>query len=253
MKSAISAEWYKVWHNKLVWFMFVVTAALGVYNAGFEHAVFDTYQNLELFVMPTLEWLSFSFVTVLLTGYVTGLDFAGGTIQNILSVGVRRRDYYFSRLIVQLVLETLLFGAGVTAHTVVRLAVPKGHGVYILPMFGIKFVFFMTIALLQLWAYTAMFQMLCFLVKSQLATMIIGMVIVFLEALFRQLASVYDLSRIVDILDFSPARVWKNSFQYAIYDKFFEFDFWKYGLSAIGIIVVSSAVGYGWFKSGRKI
>lgn len=253
MKSAISAEWYKVWHDKLAWCALVLVMAFGLYNAGFDHVVFNSYKNLELFVMPTLGWLEFAFVTVLLTGYVIGLDFSKRTIHNVLSVGVRKRDYYFSRLIVQFVLETILFALGILVHTAVRLVAPKGDGLFILPSFWTKFAFFMLIALLQLWAYTAMFQMICFLVKNQLVTMIVGMIVVFLEALIRQLASIYDISGVVNILNFSPARVLKNSFQYAIYDRFFEFDFWKYGLSALGIIIITSAVGYGCFRYRKEI
>ncbi len=256
MRSELRAEWYKVWQNKLVWCVFVIMTAFGLYNASFEHEIFYTYKNLGVFLLPELGWLVYAFMTVLFTGYIIGLDFSKRTLHNYISVGVRRKNYYFSRLIVQCVIQTLFFLVGLLAHTIMRLAAQKENVVFkgTMPqMLGLKFVFFMLIILLQLWAYTALFQMVCFLVKNQLVTMVAGMLIVYLEAVLRQMASVYDFSAMVHILNFSPARVLKNSFQYAVYDRFFDFTFWKYGISALGIIIFSSTVGYWCFRYRKNI
>ena len=109
VKSVFRAEKYILWHDRLLWLVLVMYCAVGGYAGFYDHAVMDTYKGVELFSLPEIMGLFLSFSTVMLTGYVIGGDFSRRTIQNVLSVGIDKKTYYYSRLLAQGLLTGALF------------------------------------------------------------------------------------------------------------------------------------------------
>lgn len=97
---------------------------------------------------------------------------------------------------------------------------------------------------MQLLAYVAAVNAVCYFVKKRVAAVAAGMGLIYLELIFRQAAFAYETGFLQRILDYTPSGVIRRLFSYAVYDRIFTADFLLPGLSAAVIIVVSSAIGY---------
>lgn len=260
MNRVISAEFYKIRHCKLLWFLPIVFFALGFYCAADNFEVYGLYNRLELFVLPTLADLYLTVGTAMLAGYVIGMDFSFRTIQNTLSVGVSRRSYYFSRMGVLMFLTALLYGIAMLGFVCGRLplfqTVINPTGIALLPgnrpeleLFWIKLAVYAAIVILQLWAYVSVLTALCFFIKKQLPLMVAGLALIIIELELRQLADQYNITFLRYLFDFAPVRVLKNAFEvYAMHDEVLTLGFLKFGVSALVIIAVSSAAGFCRFR-----
>lgn len=260
MNRVISAEFYKIRHCKLLWLVPVIFFAIGFYGAAHYFKIYGLYNRLELFVLPTLADQYLSAGSAMLAGYVIGMDFSFRTIQNTLSVGVSRRSYYFSRMGVLMFLAALLYGAAMLGFVCGRLplvqSVINPAGAALLPasrpeleLFWIKLAVYTAIAILQLWAYVSILTAACFYIKKQLPAMAAGLALIIIELSFKQLADQYNMTFLQNLFSFVPVRVLKNAFEvYAIHDEILTFGFLKFGISALVIIAVSSAVGFCRFR-----
>lgn len=250
MKNAIRAESYKLTRYRFLWFAPIYYMVLGISYAQFDHYSLHTCQGLAYFALPPLIRFTFPLGVVVMTAYAIGGDFTHRTFQNALYVGVLKRDYFFARLLVQLLLTTVLCGTGMLSHTLWRLIFFRTDADRKLEMLGGKLAVYLLVTLLQLWVYTAVYNALCYFVKNQLRSVALSLVIMYLEAVFYQVSNAWQMSSAVGVLRFFPSIVLKYSFdRYAYNDGVLTFGFLKFGLSAILMTVVISVIGYMKFRS----
>lgn len=253
MKDVFYAELYGLRRDRLLWLVPVFYGVMGFYSGFYDHAVMDTYRGLELFIFTEIMNVFLPFAVVIVTSYVIGGDFSRHTIRNVLSVGVRKKSYYFSRLLVQgLVTGTLFAGTGLI-HVVCHLVCSRADTDVQTAFLWQKLAVYMAVALLQLLAYVSVMNAVCYFVKNQLAALVLGIGMVYLELIIRQAASLNELVSLQHLLDFLPTIVIRNLFEYAVYDRIFTGEFLRYGLSAFLIIVGSSAVGFAKFYSSKSV
>ena len=253
MKNVIRAEWYKLCHDLLIWIVPVYYAAMGFYSAFYYHEIMDYRWGLELFVLPEVVWLQIAFAVVVVTGYAVSGDFSRHTIQNALTVGVNKKDYYFSRLLVQMEFTGAMFAISLLVHTVCRLVHPKGNADVAVEFLWGKLLIYMFVVLLLLWAYVAILNMLAYFIKKQVIVMAVGMGVIYAEAIIRQMARSNDWGVIRLLVDWLPSNVERKMFEHAVYDTIFTGEFLGYGICAVAVIVISSAVGYIRFCYGMDV
>lgn len=246
MKNVISAELYKLKHDRVMWFLPVLYVALGVFCVPPEHEVFDLYRGLEFFALPGLTNVTviLSLAAAVVTGYVIGGDFSRRTVQNALSAGTDRKHYYFARLWVQMLLTGALFSLTLLIYLTGRLLHPRGNADMTVSLLWAKLAVYMAVLLLQLLAYVSVVNAICYFVKKRLAAVAAGMGLIYLELIFRQAVFAYETGFLQRILDYTPSGVIRRLFSYAVYDRIFTADFLLPSLSAAVIIVAGSAVGY---------
>ena len=253
MKSIFRAEFYKLGTQPVLW-LFVALFFLGTgnYYGLYGAEVFGLYRGLVLFGLPSLAWLPWCFVTAIAAGLSIGGDFSTGTVKNALTAGIARRDYYFARLGVQMLLTAFGFGLGQLAYIVCHVVRPwhlwedSGREIQ---MFGAKLALYILVSLLQLIAYVSVVNAVCYYVKRQVAAMVTGMVLIYMETILRQLAESGNLETLQQITRYLPARILYDLFSSAAYDRVLTADFLGYGISALAIIAASSIAGYVKFES----
>lgn len=244
MKNAIQAELYKLRRDRLIWFVPVLYAAMGLYSGLYEHEVMNTYRGLELFSLTELAGLFLPFAVATVTGYAIGGDFSRRTVQNALSVGTDRKSYYFSRLLVQGLLTGALFLVIWLPHIVCHLILPRGNTQVRIALLVPKLMVYMAVLLLQLLAYVSVMNAVCYFVKNPLSAIVAGIILVYLEMILRQAATQNEVGFIRELVLFSPANVIHGFFAHAYYDRVFTGQFLGYGISAVLLITISSAAGY---------
>ena len=197
-----------------------------------------------MFSLPEILNLFLSFSVVMLTSYVIGGDFSRRTIQNVLSIGTDKKSYYFSRLLVQWLLVGALFSGAGMIHIVCHLLWPQGDTDRQIAYLWPKLAIYMAVVLLQLLAQASVVNAVCYFVRNQLAAILFGIGMVYLEVIIHQAAETNRMAAIQALVDFLPTNVIKDIFAYAVYDRVFTGGFFLYGLSAVLIIVVGSTAGY---------
>lgn len=174
------------------------------------------------------------------------MDFSQKTLLNVISAGIGRKDYFFGRVAVSLL---LVFPLHVTALLVFIVGRLCFHSVEVerpeLALFWVKWAACMICAAAQLWSYASVINMVCYFVKKQLAAMAIGLGLVLAELIAGQLADMYGIAFVSRIFGIAHVRVLADVFEgYAMHDRILTFDFLKYGIYALCIIVTAYAVGY---------
>lgn len=262
MNRVISAEVYKIRHCKLLWFVPLLFFTTGLLNSAFHFNIYNMYNRLELFVLPSLTYQQLSIGSAMLTGYIIGMDFSFRTIQNTLSVGVSRRSYYFSRMAVVMFLTALLYGTCMLGFVCGRMPLfqPLLKGIFMvkgslaesrpeLELFWVKLAVCITVEILQMWAYVSVLNAVSYFIKKQLPAMVAGLMYIFVELVLRQVVAQYDLAFLRYLFDFAPVRVLQHTFDvYVVKDGILTFGFLKFIISALVIIAVSSAVGFCRFR-----
>ena len=244
MKSVFRAEIYILRHDRLLWLMPVLYCAVGIYAGFYDHAVMDIYKGVELFSLPEILNVFFSFSVALLTSYVIGGDFSRRTVLNALSAGTDRKSYYCTRLLVQVLLTGTLFAGTGLIHVICHSLWPRGDADIRIAFLWQKLVVYMVMVLLQLLAQASVMNAVCYFVRNQLVAIVFGMGMVYLELIIRQAAEMNGMTSVRALADFLPTNVIRGIFAYAVYDRVFTGKFFLYGLSAVLIIAVSSAAGY---------
>lgn len=262
MNRVISAEVYKIRHCKLLWFVPLLFFTIGLLNSAFHFNIYNMYNRLELFVLPSLTYQQLSIGSAMLTGYIIGMDFSFRTIQNTLSVGVSRRSYYFSRMAVVMFLTALLYGTCMLGFVCGRMPLlqPLLKGIFMvkgslaesrpeLELFWIKLAVCIAVEILQMWAYVSILNAASYFIKKQLPAMVAGLMYIFVELVLRQVVDQYDLAFLRYLFDFAPVRVLQHTFDvYVVKDGILTFGFLKFIISALVIIAVSSVVGFCRFR-----
>lgn len=244
MKNVFRAECYILRHDRLLWLVPLLYCAVGVNSGLYDHAVMDIYKGLELFSLPEIANVFFPFSVAILTGYVIGGDFSRRTIRNTLSVGTDKKHYYFSRLSVQCLMTGALFACTGLIHVVCHSLRPQGESDIRIEFLWQKLAVYMAVVLLQLLAHVSVINAMCYFLKNQLAAIVAGIGLVYLELIISQAAEINGIASVQTFAGFLPTNVIRNLFACAVYDKVFTGEFFGYGFSAILIIVVSSAAGY---------
>lgn len=244
MKNVFRAEIYILRHDRLLWLVSVLYCAVGIYAGFYDHAVMDLYKGVELFSLSEILNLFFSFSVVMLTGYTVGGDFSRRTIQNVLSAGTDKKSYYFSRLLVQVLLTGALFAGTGLIHVICHSLWPQGDTDIRIAFLWQKLVVYMVMVLLQLLAQVSIMNAVCYFVRNQLVAIVFGIGMVYLEVIIRQVAEMNRMTSVQALADFLPTNVVRDMFAYAVYDRVFTGKFFLYGLSAVLMIAVSSAAGY---------
>lgn len=245
MKNVLSAELYKLGRNRLLLPCVALVYIWAGVLYGLEGAeIYHTYKGLELFGLPALAWIPYCFTTVLVTGLLIGGDFSRGTIKNALAAGVARKDYYFARMMILMLMTAAAFVSGQLAYIICHLVHPQGNSGREIELLGAKAAVYTMVALLQLLAYAALVNAICYFVKKQVAAMVTGMVLVYMEAIIRQLVEAGNMPFLRQAVQYLPARVLYRMFSLAVYDQILTMDFLKYGISALVIIVGCSIAGY---------
>lgn len=204
----------------------------------------DIYEGLELFSLPEILNMFLPFSVVIVTSYVIGGDFNRRTLQNVLSIGTEKKHYYYSRLLVQWMTTGALFAGTGLIHVICHSLCPQGNADIRIAFLWPKLIVYMAVTLLQLLAHVSVMNGVCYFVKNQLVTILSGIGLVYLELILHQAAELNGMVSVQVFVDFLPANVISNIFAYAVYDRVFTAEFFKYGLSAILLITVSSLAGY---------
>lgn len=155
MKNVISAEFYRARNSKLIWAasLFFILSTFYLYSV-YDHPVFDAFAGAEFFVLPTIMSDTFPFAAAIVTAYLCCGNFAEGTIRNILSRGVGKREYYFSGLFSELGLISVFWGLSVAVHMICRTIRPAGNGWQHIDLFGWK----LLILFVSAWVLGNMFR-----------------------------------------------------------------------------------------------
>ena len=147
-------------------------------------------------------------------------------------------------MLVQMLVTGALYLSGALAYVISHMVHPQGNSSREIELLGIKVAVYTMVSLLQLLAYVALVNAICYFVQRQVAAMVTGMVLVYAEAIIRQLAEAGNIPFLREAVQYMPARVLYRMFEFAAYDRILTMDFLKYGISALGIIGVCSVAGY---------
>lgn len=241
MRNLLKIEFYKVRHDLLVWLavLICILSSIRIVNGadivkmitkfpGGQYAVFVYGTARQILIVVTL-----------LTAFLCAADFSAKTIQNFLSVGIDRRKYYLSRLIVIFLLVLVLYAACWLTYMIASSI--WWHRVVTFVSAGELAVMFL-VALLQLWTYCSLANMIGFFVKKQAATVLIGVAFISLEYFLRSLFLLNGIE--ISSMDMLPLSVMLRSPEYAAAGRIYDFSFWVSGLYSTAVIVITSAAGY---------
>lgn len=236
MRKNIVTELYK---NAWYWIVWVAFLACIIASATL---IYDHYYASHIARLPRLRYTVFvgrgarvmMFGSVLLTAYLSTADFSERTVQNILSTGVSRKGYFFSKAIMIGMYTLLLYAAGWIAYGVAYTVQQKRFEIAVTP--GEIAVLFI-VAVLQLWVYCSMVNLIGFISGSQFITMVSGFGWLVLELLTR---GVLDLTGSVDssALRMFPINVLEQSSGKVVLGELYDVSFWISGVYALGFIIV---------------
>lgn len=218
--------------------------SFGIYMGMEVGEISGGFRGVRLFLFAETTWLFFPLAAAVVTGLLIGEDFSRGTIKNVLAVGTGRRDYYFTRLGVQMALEAAAFLLGAAGYVLYCLFCSREESGETIERMGVKLAVYMAVALLQMLAYVSMLNALCYFLKKQLAAMVTGMALVYGEAVMKQLVAAGGLDLLVRAAEYTPVRVLSGMSDYGVNDQIFTIGFLRFGISALLIILVSSIAGY---------
>lgn len=249
MGKLIRIEFTKLRWYPAVWIVVLVTLAQGVFFAFTGR--YDNYiayyprQEHIIYAYSTGRW--FCMAAIFLTSYVIAGDYSMRTVLNVLSAGVDKRKYYFSRLAAMLLFFFALFACGNLVYIATRFLV-RGR-VSAAVSVG-EFLVMLLVMGMQVAAYVAVANLVSLCCKKQALSIIVGEITLFLILLLRlnlvgeeYYANVnYQLS---GPIAFEPMYVLEevDTYMYA-WESLFGFGFLKYALSAAVIILVAGAAGY---------
>lgn len=253
MKKLIGVEIYKVTHYWLMWgvLLFAVVQSFYVglsrnYQAQMEWYIVH-YPKIEYIAVLELCSIPIALMEMLMSTWLSSVDFSAGTIRNALSVGVSRSRYFFSRLAAHMFMTFVLSCALMLSYGFSRFCrnLREGHVNTALSVGEYAVIFL--IILLQLWALGAFANMLCYFLRNQLISMVTFLGLLYAYAFVSRLAEIYGLDTLLGCLELFPIRVLECCTYYATHG-IFRFDFLKSGLSALAVIVACNIAGYVRFR-----
>ena len=236
MKKNIVTEFYK---NALYWIVWVTFLA-GIVICGSMIRV--NYIASQIAESSRLRYAVFvqcsarvmMAISVLLTAYLCTADFSERTVQNILSTGVSRKSYFLSKMTVMGVYTLLLYAVSWIAYGLAYTVQQKGFQIAVTPG---EIVVLFVVAVLQIWVYCSIVNLIGFISGSQFITMVSGFGWMVVELLAR---GVLDMAGVVDMtmLRMFPINVLELSSQKAVLGELYDVSFWISGVYALVFIVV---------------
>lgn len=241
MRKTIFTEFYKSLHNWFVWATFAFCIAAGAYlvrDSSYARNI-EHYPKMQygLFVTQSARYMLL--MAMLLVAYLGTADFASRTLQNILSVGVSRKRYFFSKLTAMGILTLCLYAIAWLSYGIAYSIRQKG-----IPLFltAGELVILFTVAILQIWAYCSIVNLIGILCRNQAATMIAGFSWVILEILLGAILEAYGVS--VYDMSFLPLIVLQRSVGYIAQGSLYDPSFWSSGIYAAVFLVIVNTVSY---------
>ena len=253
MKKLIGVEIYKVAHYWLVWgvLLFAVVQSLYVglshnYQAQMEWYVVH-YPKIEYIAVLELCTIPIALMEILMSTWLSSADFSAGTVRNILSVGVSRSRYFFSRLAAHMLMTFALFCVLMLFYGFSRFCRNLREGQVNTALSTGEYAIIILIMLLQMCALGALANMLCYFFRNQLISMVTILALLYAWVFVSHMAESYGLDTLHGYLELFPIRVLERCPYYATYGVF-RFDFLRSGLSALAVIVVCNVIGYVRFR-----
>lgn len=251
MRKLIGIEFVKMRRSPVVWLMALITMGVGGYYAfmDFYAQALMRYPQMEyiIFIHSGARW--FSMAAVFLTAYTIAGDFSMRTVLNVLSAGIDRRRYYFSRLIAQVLFFFALYVCGNLVYVVSRILFTGKYNTA-LPVQELALL--ILVMAMQVCACVAVANLIGLCCKKQAVSVLVGEICLFLAIVFRLYGMGADYYRntggyhmLSGPIAFEPLYVMECVDYYLIaYDSLFCFGFLKYALSAAVIIFVAGTAGY---------
>jgi len=204
MHNMIKSDFYKLSHRKSIIVAPLVMAFLALIAALLLFAIFndvDTNNTFfggmgsgKNFILSSTSQVSLSLFLALFAAFVFAGSFSDGTIRNQVSMGYRKTEVYFSKLIVLVVLTVIL---SIFSFVIVGLcSMILGYGTeFTLAEFGRIMTSFALQTLVMI-AYTCFFSMIASLIRTKGGAIGISLgieiVLSFLMAIFELLALTND-------------------------------------------------------------
>ena len=251
MRKLIGIEFVKMRRFPVVWLVALISTGAGIYYAlmDFYAQTLIHYPQVEyiIFIRSGARW--FSMAAVFLTAYTIAGDFSMRTVLNVLSAGIDRRKYYFSRLAAQELFFFALYVCGNLVYVVSRILFTGKYNTT-LPVQQLALL--ILVMALQVCAYVAVANLIGLCCKKQALSVLVGEICLFLTIVFRLYGMGADYYRntgsyhmLSGPIAFEPLYVMECVDYYLLaYDSLFCFGFLKYALSAAVIIVAAGAAGY---------
>lgn len=252
MKKLIGIELVKMKHYLATWLIAILTIGQGIFHAAtmkFDSALIS-YPKLEyvLYIYITARWICMA--SLFMTAYVIAGDFSMRTVQNVLSTGVNKKKYYISRLFAQMIFMFVIYAGGFAAFVISRI-VRTGAVNTAMPFWEFLAVFL--VMALQPMVYVALANMISIFCKNQGIAIVLGELSLFLALVLRIYSIGKDfytgsgLKLLKGPIAFEPLYILESCDMYVYSDAgIFSFAFFKYAVSALILITITSAAGYAW-------
>lgn len=248
MGKLILVEFRKMRHYRLIWGILFFSLGEGAYTAcdGLYDDFFMQNPGLEYIFLLCRSARSSVILTILASAYVAAEDFSMRTVQNVLTVGVSRKRYFYARLSSLMIFVVSLTALRYVVYIAVRIlltgkvdtAMPAG-----------EFLAAFAVMALQLTAYASVTSAVSMLCRSQAAAILIGEAWVFLSMALRIYMGV-DLAGenpagSLGAIAYEPMTVLERAaFDFLVPGKIFTPGFLWCGVTAILLILASAAAGY---------
>lgn len=241
MRKLMAVELTKMRHYWVLWGVSLFAlgfSAAAALSGRYESAV-TQYPVLEYLLFFYVTGRTFCILTILATAYVINEDFSMRTVQNVLCVGINVVKYYLSRLFAQMLFVFCLYLLGFVVFAAVRI-LSRGEVNTAMPLGMLMGVFAMMA--LQLMAYVAIAGAISMFCKNQTVAMITGELWLFLGIVL----DAYRESGIgfLGFMEYEPLMVMQKVEFWGLPGRIFTSGYFKYGVSAAGLIVGACAVGY---------
>lgn len=250
MKKLIGIELVKMRHYLATWLIAFITIGQGVfYAAVMKYAsAIARYPKLEYisYIYSTARWICMA--SLFTAAYAIAGDFSMRTVQNVLSTGVDKKKYYLSRLFAQMIFMFAIYAGGCVAFILTRIA-STGTVNTAMPFWEFLAVFL--VMALQPMVYVALANMISIFCKNQGIAIILGELSLFLALILR----IYSLGKdfytgsgpklLKGPIAYEPLYLLETCDMYVYSDAgIFSFAFFKYAVSALILIIITSAIGY---------
>lgn len=252
MKKLIGIELVKMKHYLATWLIAIITIGQGFFYAAVTKyaSAIASYPKIEyiIYICTTARWICMA--SLFMTAYVIAGDFSMRTVQNVLSTGVDKKKYYLSRLFAQMIFIFVIYAGGCAAFILSRI-VRTGTVNTAMPFWEFSAVFM--VMALQPMVYVALANMISIFCKNQGIAIILGELSLFLALVLRIYSMGKDfytgsgLKLLKGPIAFEPLYLLETCDMYVYSDAgIFSFAFFKYAVSALILITITSAIGYAW-------
>lgn len=244
MRKSVGIELYKSLHYWVVWAILVFCIV------GSVTLIYDSQYASEIARLPRVQYSVFvrqsarfmMLMEVLLTAYLCTADFAVKTVQNILSIGVGRKQYFTSKLIMLALSTVFLYAVSWIFYGAAYSIQNKGRGIVI--TIGELAVIFL-VAILQIWSYCSVTNLVGIFCRNQSVTMIAGFGWMVMEILLGATLDLFGVE--ISAMDMLPLMVLQRSTDYVVSGLIYDSSFWISGIYAVVFIAITSTIGYIWF------